>query len=178
MERPILSFVVAMSKQTRAIGKDNDLLWKIPRDLEHFKNVTTGHPMIMGRTTFDSIGRVLPNRTNIVITRNTAWKHEGVLVYHSLEEALEEARKLDTEEITIIGGAQIFALALPYVTRIYLTYVDDDLEGDVYFPDFDEQQFSEIAREDGEYEGIHYSIVTLDRVASYRVLSNDLQVTE
>jgi dihydrofolate reductase len=164
MKKPIISFVVAMSKQTRAIGKNNDLLWKIPRDMEHFKNVTSGHPMIMGRTTFDSIGKVLPNRTNIVITRNTEWKHKGVLVCHSLEEALHEARKLDTEEITIIGGAQIFTLALPIVTRMYLTYVDDDTEGDVYFPVFDEKQFSEITREDGEYEGIKFSICTLDKI--------------
>lgn len=164
MKKPLISYVVAMSKQTRAIGKDNDLIWKIPQDLKHFKDKTTGHPMLMGRTTFDSIGRVLPNRTNIVITRNKDWAHEGVLVCHSLEEALEEAKKLDEEEITIIGGAQIFALAMPVVTRIYLTYVDDDKEGDVYFPDFDETQFTETARTDGEFEGIQFSIVTLDKI--------------
>jgi dihydrofolate reductase len=166
MPTPLISFVVAMSKQTRAIGKNNDLLWRIPADLQHFKKVTLGHPMIMGRKTFDSIGRILPGRTNIVVTKNTDWSHEGVLVCHSLEEALEEAQKLDSEEITIIGGAQIFELALPIVTRIYLTLVDDEQEGDVYFPPYDERQFTETACEDGVFEGINYSIVTLDRVSA------------
>lgn len=163
MKTPIISFVVAMGKKTRAIGKNNDLLWRIPQDLTHFKNVTLGHPMIMGRATFDSIGRVLPGRTSIVITRNKEWAHEGVLVCHSVEEALERGAELDTEEITIIGGGEIFTLALPYVTRIYLTLVDDDVTGDVYFPEFDETQFKETAREDGEYEGIKFSIVTMEK---------------
>ena len=173
MEKPIISLVVAMSKQTRAIGKNNDLLWKIPRDLKHFKEVTLGHPMIMGRATFDSIGRVLPNRASIVVTRNKGWSHEGVLVCHSLGEALEKAKEIDTEEITIIGGGEIFSLALPFATRIYLTLVDDEIDGDVYFPIYDASQFREIAREDGEFEGIRFSIVTMDKVASYELPSNE-----
>lgn len=164
MENPRISFVVAMSQQTRAIGKKQGLLWRIPADLQHFKKVTLEHPMIMGRKTFDSIGRILPGRAHIVVTKNTDWSHEGVIVCHSLEEALEEAKKLDKEEICIIGGGQIFELAMPVVRRIYLTLVDDDQEGDVHFPSYDERQFRETAREDGVFEGIKYSILTLDRV--------------
>ena len=173
MEKPIISLVVAMSKQTRAIGKDNDLLWKIPRDLKHFKDVTLGHPMIMGRATFDSIGRVLPNRTSIVITRNKEWRHEGVLVCHSLEEALEKAKELDIEEITIIGGGEIFTLALPYVTRIYLTLVDEDIDGDVYFPAYDAQLFTETQRTEFEHDGVDVAIITLDKVTSCELPSNE-----
>jgi dihydrofolate reductase len=163
MNTPTLSFVVAISTQTRAIGKNNDLLWHIPDDLQHFKKVTLGHPIIMGRKTFDSIGRVLPDRTNIVITRNEVWSHEGVTVCHSLEEALATAGKLDTEEIVVIGGSHIFEQALPFADRMYLTLVDDAKEGDVYFPAFDMSLFTEVDRKDGVYEGIPYSILTLEK---------------
>jgi dihydrofolate reductase len=166
-----VSFVVAMSKQTRAIGKNQGLLWRIPRDLQHFKEVTLGHPMIMGRATFDSIGKVLPGRTTIVVTRNTTWNHEGTIACHSLEEALTEARKIEDTEITIIGGGQIFQQALPLVDRIYLTLIDDEQEGDVYFPLFDENLFTETARENGTFEGINYSICTLDRVVQSKKLT-------
>ena len=164
MEKPIISFVVAMSKQTRAIGKNNNLLWRIPRDLQHFRAVTLGHPMIMGRATFDSIGTVLPNRTTIVVTRNRTWSHEGVLVCHSIEEALEKAKECDTEEIAIIGGGEIFTLALPYVTRIYLTLVDDAVDGDVYFPEYEAKHFTESHRLEFTHEGLNVAIVTLDKV--------------
>ena len=164
MNKSIISYVVAMSKQTRVIGKDNDLLWRIPEDLAHFKRVTMGHPMVMGSKTFDSIGCVLPGRTSIVLTRNTDWSHEDVLVAHSIEEAIEKAKEIDQEEVTIIGGGEVFALGLPYVTRIYLTLVDDDVEGDVYMPEFDESSFTETARVEDEYEGLKYTILTLDKV--------------
>lgn len=163
MESPIISFVVAMSKQTRAIGKAGDLLWKIPRDQQFFKEVTMGHPMIMGSKTFDSIGRVLPGRSHIVLTRNTDWLHKGVVVAHTLDDALKRAQALDDEEITIIGGGEIFSLALPVVNRIYLTEVNDEVEGDAYFPDFDESAFTETSREEGEHNGLTYVIRTLDK---------------
>jgi len=163
MDTPEIHFVVALSKQTRAIGKEGKLLWYIPKDMKHFKDVTLGHPMIMGRGTFDSIGRVLPGRVNIVITRNPDWKHEGVVVCHSLEEALETAKTFDTEKMSIIGGAQIFQLALPYATHLHLTEVDDEKEGDVYFPEINEVHFEELEKKDGEHDGIKYSIRTLKR---------------
>jgi len=163
MEKPVISFVVAMSKETRAIGKNNELLWKIPEDMKRFRTLTTGHPMIMGRKTFDSIGHPLPNRTNIVITRDTFWDHEGVLVCHTLEEALSKAKELDQEEITIIGGAQIFSLAMPVVTRIYLTLVDDTKEGDVYFPQVDMTLFSETEHQEHIFNNLSYTFVTLER---------------
>ena len=160
---PKISFVVAMSKQTRAIGKNGDLIWKIPEDLQHFKDVTMGHPMIMGRKTFDSIGRVLPGRTSIVITRNKELMQKGVVVCHSIEDAIKLSGQLDEEEITVIGGGAIFELALPFVTRIYLTVVDDNVEGDVYFPEFDESMFTETDRKEGTHNGITYVIRTLDK---------------
>jgi dihydrofolate reductase len=160
---PIISFVVAMSKQTRAIGSGGDLLWKIPRDQQFFKEVTMGHPMIMGSKTFDSIGRILPGRPHIVLTRDTNWFYKGVVVAHSLPDALARARALDDEEIAIIGGGEIFTLALPVVNRIYITEVDDNVHGDVYFPEFDESTFTEVAREEGEHNGLTFVIRTLDK---------------
>ncbi len=165
MKKPYISFVVAMGRHTRAMGKDNDLLWKIPEDQKFFKDVTMGHPMIMGRKTFDSIGRVLPGRTNIVITRNKNWSHKGVVVVPSIEEAFRIGESLDKEEITVIGGAQIFELSLPYVTRLYLTLVDDDVEGDTYFPQMSLEDFEKVDKKSGEYEGLTYDIYTFDKIS-------------
>ena len=163
MDRPYISFVVAIGKNTRAIGKNGDLLFRIPEDLQHFKNVTMGHPMIMGRKTFDSIGRVLPGRTSIVISRHNAVLQKGVVVCHSIEQAIETAKSLDDTEVTIIGGGEIFILALPYVNRIYLTEVDDDTEGDAYFPEIDLSDYTETDRKEGEFDGLKYVIRTLDK---------------
>ncbi|MDB4516903.1 dihydrofolate reductase [Crocinitomicaceae bacterium] len=163
MNRPIVSFVVAMSKQTRAIGLKGDLIWKIPEDIKHFKDVTMGHPMIMGRKTFDSIGRVLPGRTSVVITKNKDLMHDRVVVCHSIEDALRLSEQIEDEEITVIGGGAIFKLSIPYVTRIYLTEVDDDAEGDAYFPELDESNFIETDRKEGNYNGLSYVIRTLDK---------------
>jgi dihydrofolate reductase len=163
MKEPAVSFVVAMSSTTRAIGKDNDLLWKIPEDLKHFRKVTIGRPMIMGRKTFDSIGHPLPKRENIVVTRNKAWSHFGVTVCHSLEDALHFAKTKNQEEVTIIGGSHIFREALPFVTRMYLTLVDDPAEGDVYMPDFNMDDFIETSRVENTFENVPYTILTLDK---------------
>src|SRR6185503_7742279 len=108
----MISAIAAIGRN-RELGKGNQLIWQIPDDLKRFKSLTTGHPIIMGRKTFDSIGRVLPNRTNIVITRDTHWNHEGVVVAHSVEDAIEKGKALDQSEIFIIGGAQIYEAALP-----------------------------------------------------------------
>ena len=137
-----LSLVVAMS-ENRVIGVDNRLPWSIPEDLKRFKKITSGHPIVMGRKTFESIGRPLPNRTNIVITRNKDFRSDGVATCFSLEEALEWAAKAPgAEEICIIGGGEIFKKALPICDRIYLTEVKWPFEGDAYFPDFDETLFN------------------------------------
>lgn len=125
------SIIVAMGRN-REIGTKNKLLWKIPEELKRFKEITTGHPIIMGRKTHESIGRILPNRTNIIITRDSSYQVEGGVVVHSLEEAIEKAKEAQgSEEIFIIGGAQVFAEALPMADKLYVTLVDAD------FPDAD-----------------------------------------
>ncbi|MDO8576065.1 MAG: dihydrofolate reductase, partial [bacterium] len=130
MKRSIVAAVVAIGKN-RELGKEGKLLWHIPDDLKRFKELTLGHPIIMGRKTFESIlgytqGKPLPGRTNIVVTHDPNWKYEGVIVSPSLEEAIAKAKELDTEEIHIGGGAQIYEQALPYIDKLYLTLIDSD----------------------------------------------------
>ncbi len=128
--------IAAIGAQNRALGKNNDLIWKIPGDLPRFKALTSGHVIIMGRKTYESIGRPLPNRTNIIVTRNTDFKIEGCLVVHSLAEALAEANLIEEEEIFVIGGGDIYKEALPFTDRLYLTLVHDEKDADVYFPEY------------------------------------------
>ena len=137
----ILSLIVAMS-ENRVIGKDNKLPWHIPADLKRFKQITSGHPIIMGRKTFESIGKPLPNRTNIVISR-TQTRTDGTVAWcQSLEQALEIAKESEgSEETFVIGGAEIFRLALPYVNKIYFTKIHQIIEGDVFLPDLKEETF-------------------------------------
>ena len=142
-----LSIVVAMS-ENRVIGVENRLPWNIPEDLKRFKRITNGHPIIMGRKTFESIGRVLPGRTNIVITRNRDYQVEGAVCCASFAEAMEwAARSPGADEVCVIGGGEIFREVLPKVDRIYLTVVEWPFEGDVYFPEIPEAEFRETARE-------------------------------
>ncbi len=126
-----ISLVVAISSN-RAIGKDNQLLWHLPADLKHFKQLTSGHTILMGRKTFESIGKPLPNRRNIVISRQEALFFSGAEVVSSLEKALELTK--DEKEVFIIGGAEIYQLALPIATTIYLTEVEATYEADAFFP--------------------------------------------
>ncbi|PIR87747.1 MAG: dihydrofolate reductase [Candidatus Harrisonbacteria bacterium CG10_big_fil_rev_8_21_14_0_10_45_28] len=140
-----ISIIVAVA-ENRVIGRDNNLPWRLAGDLKKFKEITTGHTIVMGRKTFESIGRALPNRVNIVITRNLAYEAPGCVVVHSLEEALKASG--DDEEIFIIGGAQIFELALPIVDRIYYTEVKARPEGRVLFPDFEKAQWDLAKKEE------------------------------
>ena len=146
-----LALIWAMARN-RTIGRNNALPWYLPEDLKYFKRVTLGKPIIMGRKTWESIGRPLPGRTNIVITRDAAFKADGVRVVHSLEQALALAEKIclidGSEEAIVIGGAEIYALALPHADRLYLTQVHADVEGDAYFPPLDLAQWHEKGRED------------------------------
>ncbi len=143
MSTPPLVIVVAMSKKNRGIGKDNRLLWHIPEDLKRFKALTYGHPIIMGRKTFDSIlailGKPLPGRTSIVLTRDETYTPEGALVAHSLEEAILLAQKERPEEIHIGGGAELYRQALPYVKKLYVTWIDDEVDADTFFPPFEDE---------------------------------------
>ena len=161
-ERPLISMIAAIGKNTRAIGKNNALLWKIPEDHKRFKDMTTGHPVIMGRKTLDSIGGPLPNRTNIIITRDVHFEHEGCITSMSFEDALNKARLLGSEEIFVMGGGQIYEEALPFADKLYLTLVADDTEGDTFFPDYSEFTKT-VSKQDGEWNGIRYSFVELER---------------
>jgi dihydrofolate reductase len=139
--------VVAISKN-RVIGKDNKLIWHLPADLKHYKNVTMGHHMIMGRKTYESIGRPLPGRTTVIITRDKNYKAEGCVVVHSLDEALKVAAKDDMP--CIVGGGEIFRQAMDITDKIYLTIVHEEFEGDVFYPELDPREWKLIKREDLE----------------------------
>ncbi len=140
----ILSIVVAMSRN-RVIGRDNQLPWHLPADLKHFKALTMGKPIIMGRKTYESIGRPLPGRTNIVLTRDTAYQQAGCVIVHDIDAALTAAG--DVEEVMIVGGAELYRQLLSRVYRIYLTQVEIEVEGDAYFPELDPRQWREVACE-------------------------------
>jgi dihydrofolate reductase len=150
---PRLSMIVAVD-ESRAIGKNNRLLWNIKEDLKHFKDLTTGHVIIMGENTYHSIGRPLPNRTMVVVTLNQDLELPGCFVAHSLEEALAVARREEKEEIFVVGGASIYKQFLPMIERLYLTLVSGKHEADTYFPDYSD--FKKIISEDqcdnGEYQ--------------------------
>jgi len=165
-----LSIIVATSKN-RAIGKDNQLLWHLPEDLRYFKRVTMGKPIVMGRKTFESIGRPLPGRLNIVVTRQHDWQHEGVKVVHSIDDALALAESYSiidgSEEVMVIGGAEIYQAALPKAQRLYMTHVDIDIEGDAFFPVIDDTQWHEVARESfsaSQKTPYDYAFCVLERV--------------
>jgi dihydrofolate reductase len=159
----IRSLVVAMARN-RVIGRDNRLPWRLPADLAYFKQVTMGHPVIMGRRTWESIGRPLPGRQNIVVTRNRDYTAPGATVVGSLDDAWRAAG--DVEEACVIGGTSLFAEALPQADRIHLTEVEAEVEGDTYFPPFDRSQWveREIARQarDDRHE-YPFRIVVLER---------------
>lgn len=121
-----------------AIGKDNKLLWHISEDLKRFKKITSGHPVIMGRKTHESMGRLLPGRTNIIITRDAKYKVEGAEIASSLEKAIDIGERADKEEIFIIGGGQIYAQAIEIAQKLYLTIVHKNVHGDTFFPDYSE----------------------------------------
>lgn len=143
----MISIIVATA-ENGVIGKDNQLLWKLSADLKQFKNLTTGHSVIMGRKTFESIGRPLPNRTNIVISRQQDFVlPEGVLKASSLENAIELAKTHEgSEEIFIIGGGNVYEQALKITDKIYLTEVDANIEGDAFFPTLDMSEWTETSR--------------------------------
>jgi len=157
----MISAVAAITAKDRGLGKNNDLIWKIPDDMKHFRELTAGHPVITGRKNLEAMGRALPGRTNIVVTRDTTFAKEGCIVVHSIEDAIAEAKKYDTE-IFIIGGGEIYTAALPYTDRLYLTLINADKDADVFFPDYAEFK-KMISEENHEYEGTSYSFVTLER---------------
>jgi len=164
-----LSIIVAMANN-RAIGKDNQLLWHLPEDLKYFKRVTMGKPIVMGRKTFESIGRPLPGRLNIIVTRQKDWKHKGVKVVHSVDDAmaLADAQALidGVDEVMMIGGAELYEAALPEAEKLYLTRVDADIDGDAFFSKLNESEWKEISRESfsaSENNPYDYDFCVLER---------------
>lgn len=139
-----LSLIAAVARNG-AIGRDNTLLWHLPADLQHFKRSTLGCPVIMGRKTFDSIGRPLPGRRNVVVTRNTTWQHAGVDTAASLEAALRLSA--DAPRVFVIGGGEIYAQALPLADELVLTEIDADFDADTHFPPWPRDEFIETSRE-------------------------------
>ena len=141
----IVSLIAAMDRN-RLIGNKNQLPWHLPADLAHFKQVTMGKPIIMGRKTYESIGRPLPGRTNIVLTRDDGYQAEGIVLASSLEQAIDRASE-DSDEVMIIGGSNIYEQALGSSDRLYLTLVEEAFEGDAWFPEIDMGQWREVSSE-------------------------------
>jgi dihydrofolate reductase len=166
MKKPIVAAVVAIGRN-RELGLGNKLLWHIPEDLQRFKRLTLGHPIIMGRKTFESIagyvGGPFPGRTNIVVTRDAEWKYDGVTVVRSIEEGIEKAKVLDAEEIHIGGGAEIYKQALPHIGKLYLTLIDAEAKADTFFPPYETEFTKKVFEEAHERNGIKYTWVDLER---------------
>ena len=159
--------VIAAIAKNYALGKDNDLIWHLPADLKRFKKVTSGHYILMGRNTYESIGRPLPNRTTIIITRNKNYFKEGCLIANSLEEAVEMAK--EEAQVFIIGGAQIYkeTIAKDLAEQLDITLVHNEFEADVYFPEIDTKIWKEVAREDfkaDEKNEHDYSFISYQKI--------------
>ncbi len=162
--------LIAAFAQNRVVGIENRLPWHLPEDLKYFKRTTSGKAIIMGRKTYDSIGRPLPNRTNIVITRNPEFTAPGIKVVASLEAAIELAKEVNhingVDEVMVIGGASIYESALPIADRLYLTHVHAEVAGDAYFPEVNFKQWAEVSREDykaSENNPYDYSFVVYEK---------------
>jgi len=166
--------LVVAAGENGAIGKDNKMPWHLPRDLKYFKSITMGKPIVMGRKTFDSIGRPLPGRQNIVITRQLNWQHADVNVVHDLPSALEIGKNSvadgdEGSELMIIGGAEIYAQALASADKIYLTRVDVEPEADAFFPSLESSDWLEVKREEHQpcdKNPYGYAFCVLERVTS------------
>lgn len=164
-----VSLIVAMS-QNRVIGRENQMPWHLPDELQYFKRVTMGKPVLMGRNTFESIGRPLPGRPNIVITRNHEYEADGISVVTSIEDALDLADQLTEHdanaEAMVIGGAQIFAEIFPRADLLYLTLVHAEVAGDVFFPEFPPEEWRLVSRDEHEADARNpypYSVLVLER---------------
>ncbi len=164
MDKPLISIISAMARN-RVIGHENRLPWHLPADLAHFKAVTMGKPMVMGRKTWESLPGLLPGRPHIVVSRNRGYRAEGATVVHSLEEAIDAAGQVD--ELMIVGGANLYAQALSLARRMYLTLIDVEVEGDARFPAFDMDEWRETAREgyQADQRNPHdYQFITLEKL--------------
>lgn len=158
-------YIIAAVSENRVIGKDNRTPWRIPEDLKHFKELTLGHPVIMGRNTYESLGKPLPQRANIVVTRDEDFRAPGCFVYHTLEEAIEAAPLYEIyrgQSIFIIGGAQIYEQAVSKADRLFLTLVEGEFEGDAFFPDYSD--FKNVVSESAGQSGdLKFRFIELKR---------------
>lgn len=143
----MISFILAMD-ETRVIGKNNQLPWHLPEDLKFFKRVTMGHPIAMGRKTHESIGRMLPGRENIIITRQQDYQSEGCTIFHSVTDFVDYCNQMN-DEVFVIGGAEIFKETFPFADRLYITLIHDKFAGDTFFPEYPEQEWELISCEKG-----------------------------
>jgi len=162
MNTPRINIIAAIG-QNRELGKNNDLIWRIADDLKRVKEITMGHPIIMGQNTFQSIGKPLPGRTNIVLTKDTSYCPDGCVMAHSLDEALEKAYALDNEEIFMFGGARVYHDTINLAQRLYLTLIQDtDKDADVFFPEYTE--FTHIITSEERQQGnLAYQWLTLEK---------------
>lgn len=160
--KPFVSMIVAMSRN-RVIGRDNKLPWRLPADLAYFKKTTMGHPVIMGRKTYESIGKPLPGRTNIIVTRDPSYRAAGCEIAHSAEEAL---RLADGQDPFVIGGSELYGLFFPVADRLYVTSIDETFAGDAYFPEIDPNEWQVISSQRGtidEKNGHAHTFVLYER---------------
>ena len=164
-----IAIIVAMA-ENNVIGHNNGLPWHIPEDLKYFKKITTGHPIVMGRKTFESIGRPLPNRINIVVTSDQNWNADGVIVSHSIDEAFRlgarEAEAVGVDELMVIGGANLYRQVIDKADRMYLTQIHAVVDGDTVFPAFDKSDWIEVSRIEKSTDtgnNHNYSYIVLDR---------------
>ena len=168
LKTPRIVAIAAIGKN-RELGKGNELLWRIPADLKRFKELSVGHPIVLGRKTFESIvdnlGKPLPERQNIVVTRDANWSYPNVVVAQSIEEAITKGKEIDNEQVTIGGGAQVYEQALPFTDTLRLTIVDATKDADSFFPAYEKEFTKVLDEEDGEFEGLRYRFVDLARGA-------------
>ena len=157
-----ISIIAAIGSQ-RELGKDNKLLWNIPEDIEHFKTITMGHPVIMGRKTYQSIGHPLPDRLNIILTKDKDFKVEGVLVAHTLEEAISIGESRDSVEIFIIGGGDIYHQAIKLADKLYLTVVEGKFDADTFFPSYSDFK-NVIYKREGSNNQYKYTFLELSKL--------------
>ena len=161
IDKPTISIIAAVA-ENRAIGKNNKLLWEIPEDMKHFKRITTGHPVIMGQKTYESIGGSLSNRTNIVLSQDNGFYATGCIVTDSIEKAIEIAKKDNSDEIFFIGGGMVYEEAIKIVDKLYLTIVEGSYDADTYFPKYDD--FVKIRETgSGQYDIYKYRFCEFER---------------
>ncbi len=159
----MISLIAAMADD-RVIGFEGKMPWHLPADLRHFKTVTLGKPILMGRSTYESIGRPLPGRQNVVLSSRADLSIPGCDVYASLETALKAVP--ETQELMVIGGETLYRQCLPFASRLYLTFIEGSFSGDTFFPEWSSDEWQEISRESGEDNGLTYAFVTLDKVGA------------